>query len=71
MTVTQKDLSFNEIKPADFYGNEVCELYMKISPHTVAPPRPIFSKEMQQSILKEVLPTSSEYQLIGSMLGIL
>lgn len=71
MTATQKELDFTEIKPADFYGNELAELYAKISPHTVTPPRPIFNKEMQQSVLKEVLPSTSEYQLIDSILGML
>lgn len=64
---TEPDLRI--IRSVDFYGEERSEVFGKLIPYAKTPPRPIFSKETQQSILKEVPHSSTEYNLISAILG--
>lgn len=70
-TVTvQSETDYQTIRPAEFYGEEMAEIVSYLTPYSKTPPRPIFNKETDLSILKEITSSSSEYALIAALLGI-
>jgi len=69
-TTAQSELNYEVIKPTEFYGEEMAEIINYLNPYSKTPPRPIFNKETDLSILKEIAPSSSEYGLIAALLGI-
>jgi hypothetical protein len=54
----------------DLYDPEVASSFLKLIPYASTPPRPIFSKESQQNILKDIGASSPEFSLIANILGI-
>jgi len=69
-TITsQSELENQIINPAFFYGEEISELVNYLNPYSKTPPRPIFNKETDLSILKEIPSSSSEYGIIAALLG--
>lgn len=53
----------------ELYGKDLANLFGQLLPYSVTPPRPIFGKETQMTILKELVLPSSEYTLLSSLLG--
>lgn len=64
-------LDYRIIKSPDFYGQQMSDFIIQLMPYSKTPPRPVFNKETDQSILKEIQSNSTEYELISAVLGIL
>lgn len=51
------------------YGNEVAEFFAKLLPYSLTPPRPVIGKETQNTMIKEIMPSTLEHLLLSTILG--
>lgn len=53
----------------DLIGTTAGSSYHQLTQYAMTPPRPIFNKDPQPNILKDVVPNSSEFNLISNILS--